>query len=84
MLNCAETHKNPFCRGTARTENRNRSNRSTPNRNRAEPNRGHPVDFDQEHYGRIACFQVFTWSSTLYYLRVLEPEQGKVSGSSLP
>ena len=30
LLNCAETQKSPFCRGTARTENRNRSNPSTP------------------------------------------------------
>ena len=29
-LNCTETQKNPFCRGTVRTENRNRWNRSTP------------------------------------------------------
>ena len=30
LLNCTETQKTPFCRGTAGTENRNRSNRSTP------------------------------------------------------
>ena len=31
LLNCTETHKNPFCsRGTAGTENRNRLNRSIP------------------------------------------------------
>ena len=29
LLNCAEIQENPFCRGTAGTENRNRSNRST-------------------------------------------------------
>ena len=30
LLNCTETHKNPLLRGTAGTENRNRSNRSIP------------------------------------------------------
>ena len=40
VLNCTETHKNPLFRGTARTENRNRSNRSIltvtePNRTEA-------------------------------------------------
>ena len=30
VVNCTETHKNPLLRGTARTENRNRSNRSIP------------------------------------------------------
>ena len=30
LLNCTGTQKNPFCRRTAGTENRNRSNRSTP------------------------------------------------------
>ena len=30
LLDCAETQKNLFCRGTAETGNRNRSNRSTP------------------------------------------------------
>ena len=29
LLNCTETQKNPFCRRTLGTENRNRSNRST-------------------------------------------------------
>ena len=29
-VNCTETHKNPLLRGTAGTENRNRSNRSIP------------------------------------------------------
>ena len=33
----------PFCRVTTGIENRNRSNRSTPNRNRTEPNWAHPV-----------------------------------------
>ena len=30
LLHCPETHKNPLLRGTAGTENRNRSNRSIP------------------------------------------------------
>ena len=30
LFNCTETKKNLSCRGTAGTENRNRSNRSTP------------------------------------------------------
>ena len=30
LWNCAETHKTPLLRGTAGTENRNRSNRSIP------------------------------------------------------
>ena len=30
LLNCTETKKNLFCRGTAGTENWNRPNRSTP------------------------------------------------------
>ena len=30
LLTSTETQKNPFCRGTARTENRNRLNRSIP------------------------------------------------------
>ena len=30
LLHCTETHKNPLLRGTVGTENRNRSNRSTP------------------------------------------------------
>ena len=43
LLNCTETQKAPFCRGTARTENRKTArNLSPPNRNRTEPNRGLP------------------------------------------
>ena len=38
LLNCTETPKIPFYRGTAGTENRNRSNRSTP-KTATEPNR---------------------------------------------
>ena len=30
LFNCTETHKNPLLKGTAGTENRNRSNRSIP------------------------------------------------------
>ena len=41
LLNCTETQKNPFCRGTAGTENRNRLNRSIPKPyNRTEPKPG--------------------------------------------
>ena len=34
LLNCTEIQKNPFCRGTAGTENRNRLNRSISKRQR--------------------------------------------------
>ena len=39
LLNSTETQKNPFCRGTARTENRNRLNRLFP---KPYPNRTEP------------------------------------------
>ena len=40
LLNCTETHKNPLLRGTAGTENRNRSNRYIPQTvTVTEPNR---------------------------------------------
>ena len=50
LLNCTEKQTNHFCRGTARTENRNRWNRSTP-QTVTEWNRGLPEKSSKSHNG---------------------------------
>ena len=57
LLNCTETKKNLFCRGTAGTENWNRPSRSTPNRNRTEPNRGLPDQYINNSPGIFSCIR---------------------------
>ena len=65
LLNCTEAQKTPFCRGTAGTENRNRSNRSNP-QTVTEPNRtgGLPKIIPNKFASVSVCLRAATSAAT--------------------
>ena len=71
LLNCAETRKIAFCRGTVGTETGTARTVPPPNCNRTEPNRGLPVLSSKQKFEK--SLEMKTWAPrTSKKVRVME------------